>query len=168
MLVICLYLAGCGKDKQPVHILENNTERSGRYAAATYSPVDLSNFAKKNIFGLIKKPKPEPVPPPKKIGAPQLQGISTLYSPPKAVLRMSKAGGGKARSVFLGPEESKDGVEVISVDVATSTVVVKVGEHTYVLKIENPKLASKPVLGRRSRSPDAPRTTGPSRPGSSG
>ncbi len=119
----------------------------------------------------IEEPKIEEFVP---VGAPHLQGISTLYNPPKAVLRMSKAGGGKARSVFLGPEESKDGVEVLSVDVASSTVVVKVGEHTYDLTIEKPKFASKPSLGSGSRGSSrkpstSGRTTRPSnRPGSTG
>ena len=101
------------------------------------------------------------------VGAPQLQGISTLYNPPKAVLRMSKAGGGKAMSVFLGPEESKDGVEVVSIDVATSTVVVKVGENTYDLKIEKPKFVSKPTPSRGSRYPSRG-SSGSGRPSSSG
>ena len=128
-------------------------------------------------FGVIVRKDPFRLNPPPKVekpaeiidfvpvGAPQLQGISTLYNPPKAVLRMSKAGGGKAKSVFLGPEESKDGVEVISVDVATSTVVVKVGGNTYDLKIEKPKFASKPATTRGSRFP--PRSSSRSRPSGS-
>ena len=112
-----------------------------------------------------KVEKPVEIPDFVPVGAPQLQGISTLYNPPKAVLRMSKTGGGKATSVFLGPEESKDGVEVISVDVDTSTVVVKVGENTYDLKIEKPKFASKPTLGSGSRF--SPRGSTGSRPSSS-
>ena len=130
-------------------------------------------------FGVIVRKDPFRLNPPPKIekpaeieefipvGAPQLQGISTLYNPPKAVLRMSKAGGGKAISVFLGPEESKDGVEVLSIDVATSTVVVKVGENTYDLKIEKPQFASKePTPSRGSRYPPRGSSTS-KRPGSS-
>ena len=86
-----------------------------------------------------------------RVGAPQLQGISTLYNPPKAVLRMSKTGGGKVGSVFLAPGERNLEVEVVSIDVDTSTVVVKVGELTYDLKIEKPKFASKPTSGSGSR-----------------
>ena len=43
-----------------------------------------------------KVEKPVEIPDFVPVGAPQLQGISTLYNPPKAVLRMSKTGGGKA------------------------------------------------------------------------
>ena len=116
-------------------------------------------------FGVIVSKDPFRLNPPPKIekpaeiedfvpvGAPKLMGISTLYNPPKAVLRMSKAGGGKAVSVFLGPTEGKDGVEVVSVDVAASKVVVKVGEITYDLTIEKPKFASSPTPDRGSRFP---------------
>lgn len=79
---------------------------------------------------------------PPKVGVPQLQGISTLYNPPKAVLRMSKSGSGKSGSVFLAPGQMKDGVEVVSIDVPTSTVVVKVGANAYNLKIKRPKRLS--------------------------
>ena len=111
-------------------------------------------IVRKDPFRLNPPPKvekPVEIPDFVPVGAPQLQGISTLYNPPKAVLRMSKTGGGKAGSVFLEPGQMKDGVEVISVDVDTSTVVVKVGENTYDLKIEKPKFASKPTSGSGSR-----------------
>ena len=116
-------------------------------------------------FGVIVRKDPFRLNPPPKVekpveiekftpvGAPQLQGISTLYNPPKAVLRMSKTGGGKVGSVFLAPGERNGEVEVVSVDVDTSTVVVKVGELTYDLKIEKPKFASKPTSGSGSRFP---------------
>jgi hypothetical protein len=130
-------------------------------------------------FGVIVRKDPFRLNPPPKIekpaeikefvrvGAPQLQGISTLYNPPKAVLRMSKTGGGKVGSVFLAPGERNREVEVVSVDVDTSTVVVKVGELTYDLKIEKPKFASKPTSGSGSRFP--PRGSTGSRPrGSTG
>ena len=111
-------------------------------------------IVRKDPFRLNPPPKvekPAEIPDFVPVGAPQLQGISTLYNPPKAVLRMSKTGGGKAGSVFLEPGQMKDGVEVVSVDVDTSTVVVKVGENTYDLKIEKPKFASKPTSGSGSR-----------------
>ena len=130
-------------------------------------------------FGVIVRKDPFRLNPPPKVekpveiekftpvGAPQLQGISTLYNPPKAVLRMSKTGGGKVGSVFLAPGERNLEVEVVSVDVDTSTVVVKVGELTYDLKIEKPKFASKPTSGSGSRFP--PRISTGSRPrGSTG
>jgi hypothetical protein len=127
-------------------------------------------------FGVIVRKDPFRLNPPPKVEkpaeieelvpvAPQLQGISTLYSPPKALLRISKAGGGKAMSVFLESGEEKGGVEVISVDVATSTVVVKVSENTYDLKIEKPKFVSKPTTARGSRFP--PRGSSGSRLGGS-
>jgi hypothetical protein len=59
----------------------------------------------------------------------------------------------------------KDGVEVVSVDVDTSTVVVKVGRNTYDLKIEKPNFASKSTSGSGSRFP--PRGSTGSRPSSS-
>jgi hypothetical protein len=111
-------------------------------------------IVRKDPFRLNPPPKvekPVEIPDFVPVGAPQLQGISTLNNRPKAVLRMSKTGGGKAGSVFLEPGEKMNGVEVISVDVDTSTVVVKVGENTYDLKIEKPKFASKPTSGSGSR-----------------
>lgn len=130
-------------------------------------------------FGVIVSKDPFRLNPPPKVdkpaeiedfvpvGAPKLMGISTLYNPPKAVLRMSKAGGSKTVSVFLGPEESKDGVEVVSVDVADSKVVVKVGENTYDLKIEKPKFASNPSPDRGSRFPPKGSFGSKQRPGDS-
>jgi hypothetical protein len=111
---------------------------------------------------VVKPPEIEKFVP---VGAPVLQGISTLYNPPKAVLRMNKAGGGKAGSVFLAPGESMDGVEVISIDVATSTVVVKVGADTYDLgeNLKKSTFAPKITTVRGSRFP--PHGSTGSRPG---
>lgn len=150
-----------GPELKPVEVAPEKPKDDDALAAARQE----AKMKALKEFGVIVRKDPFRLNPPPKVekpveieefvpvGAPQLQGISTLYNPPKAVLRMSKAGGGKAKSVFLGPEESKDGVEVISVDVATSTVVVKVGENTYDLKIEKPKFASKPTSGSGSRFP---------------
>ena len=164
-----------GPELKPVEIIPEKPKDDDALAAARR---DAKIKALKE-FGVIVDKDPFRLEKPAKIkkpveieeivqaGAPQLQGISTLYNPPKAVLRMSKAGGGKAMSVFLAPEESKDGVEVISIDVATSTVVVKVGENTYDLKIEKPKFASKPTSSRGSRYPSRG-SSGSGRPSSSG
>jgi hypothetical protein len=125
-------------------------------------------IVRKDPFRLKQPPKVEKrpeIPDFVPVRVPQLQGISTLYNPPKAVLRMSKTGGGKAESVFLAPGERNREVEVISVDVNTSTVVVKVGENTYDLKIDRPKFASKPTLGSGSRF--SPRGSTGSRPSGS-
>ena len=125
-------------------------------------------IVRKDPFRLNPPPKvekPVEIPDFVPVGAPQLQGISTLYDPPKAVLRMSKTSGGKAGSVFLEPGQMKDGVEVVSVDVDTSTVVVKVGRNTYDLKIEKPNFAFKSTSGSGSRFP--PRGSTGSRPSSS-
>ena len=164
-----------GPELKPLEIIPEKPKDDGALEAARQK----AKIKALNEFGVIVRKDPFRLKPPPKIekpaeievfipvGAPQLQGISTFYNPPKAVLRMSKAGGGKAMSVFLGPEESKDGVEVISIDVATSTVVVKVGENTYDLKIEKPKFASKPTLSRGSRYPSRG-SSGSGRPSSSG
>ena len=131
-------------------------------------------------FGVIVRKDPFRLTPPPKIekpaeieefipaAAPKLQGIATFYNPPKAILRMSKVRGGNAASVFLGPEESKDGVEVLSIDLETSTVVVKVADQTYDLKLERAQHASKPASNPGNRFPPrGSRTSGSSRPGSS-
>ena len=164
-----------GPELKPLEIIPEKPKDDGALEAARQK----AKIKALNEFGVIVRKDPFRLKPPPKIekpaeievfipvGAPQLQGISTFYNPPKAVLRMSKAGGGKAMSVFLGPEESKDGVEVISIDVATSTVVVKVGENTYYLKIEKPKFASKPTSSRGSRYPSRG-SSGSGRPSSSG
>jgi len=164
-----------GPELKPVEIIPEKPKDDDALAAARQE----AKIKALKEFGVIVRKDPFRLNPPPKIekpveieefipvGAPQLQGISTLYNPPKAVLRMSKAGGGKAMSVFLGPEESKDGVEVVSIDVATSTVVVKVGENTYDLKIEKPKFVSKPTSSRGSRYPSRG-SSGSDRPSSSG
>jgi hypothetical protein len=164
-----------GPELKPVEIAPEKPKDDDALTAARHD----AKIKALNEFGVIVRKDPFRLNPPPKIekpveieefvpvGAPQLQGISTLYNPPKAVLRMSKAGGGKAMSVFLGPEESKDGVEVVSIDVATSTVVVKVGENTYDLKIEKPKFVSKPTPSRGSRYPSRG-SSGSGRPSSSG
>jgi hypothetical protein len=162
-----------GPELKPVEIAPEKPKDDDALTAARH---DAKIKALKE-FGVIVRKDPFRLNPPPKIekpadieefipvGAPQLQGISTLYNPPKAVLRMSKPGGGKAMSIFLGPEESKDGVEVISVNVATSTVVVKVGENTYDLKIKKPRYASKPTPPRSSSGLTRPGR--PSRPSGS-
>jgi hypothetical protein len=164
-----------GPELKPVEIAPEKPKDDDALTAARHD----AKIKALNEFGVIVRKDPFRLNPPPKIekpveieefvpvGAPQLQGISTLYNPPKAVLRMSKAGGGKAMSVFLGPEESKDGVEVVSIDVATSTVVVKVGENTYDLKIEKPKFGSKLTSSRGSRYPSRG-SPGSGRPSSSG
>jgi len=164
-----------GPELKPVEIAPEKPKDDDALTAARHD----AKIKALNEFGVIVRKDPFRLNPPPKIekpveieefvpvGAPQLQGISTLYNPPKAVLRMSKAGGGKAMSVFLGPEESKDGVEVVSIDVATSTVVVKVGENTYDLKIEKPKFVSKLISSRGSRYPSRG-SSGSGRPSSSG
>jgi len=148
-----------GPELKPVEVMPEKPKDEDALAAARQEAKikaleEFGVIVRKDPFRLKQPPKvekPVEIPDFVPVGAPQLQGISTLYNPPKAVLRMSKTGGGKATSVFLGPEESKDGVEVISVDVDTSTVVVKVGENTYDLKIEKPKFTSKPTPGSGSR-----------------
>jgi hypothetical protein len=112
-------------------------------------------IVRKDPFRLKQPPKVEKrpeIPDFVPVRVPQLQGISTLYNPPKAVLRMSKTGGGKAESVFLAPGERNLEVEVISIDVATSTVVVKVGAVTYDLgeNLKKATFASKPTSGSGS------------------
>ena len=148
-----------GPELKPVEVVpekpkDDNALAAARQEAKIKALKEFGVIVLKDPFRLNPPPKiqkPVEIPDFVPVGAPQLQGISTLYNLPKAVLRMSKTGGGKATSVFLKPGEKMNGVEVISIDVATSTVVVKVGENTYDLKIEKPKFASKPTSGSGSR-----------------
>ena len=147
-----------GPELKPVEVAPEKPKDDDALAAARQEAKikalkEFGVIVRKDPFRLNPPPKVEKrpeIPDFVPVGAPQLQGISTLYNPPKAVLRMSKSGGGKAGSVLLAPGEKLGEVEVISIDVPTSTVVVEVGKNTYDLKIEKPKFASKPTSGRGS------------------
>ena len=162
-----------GPELKPVEVAPEKPKDDDALAAARQEAKikalkEFGVIVRKDPFRLNPPPKVEKrpeIPDFVPVGAPQLQGISTLYNPPKAVLRMSKSGGGKAGSVLLAPGEKLGEVEVISIDVPTSTVVVEVGKNTYDLKIEKPKFASKPTSGRGS---SGSRTSGTRTSGSSG
>jgi hypothetical protein len=146
----------------------NNNEEQNK-AIHQYLDNASQTFTKSDAFRLIPPPKIEK---PAKIvefvpvAVPQLAGLLRINGRTKALFRMLPTRGGKAQYVQLAVGESRDGVEVISVDVATSTVMVKVGKNTYDFKIEKPKLASKPASERGSSGSRPSRTSG-SRPGGS-
>ncbi len=146
----------------------NNNEEQNK-VIHQYLDNASQTFTKSDAFRLIPPPKIEK---PAKIvefvpvAVPQLAGLLRINGRTKALFRMLPTRGGKAQYVQLAVGESRDGVEVISVDVATSTVMVKVGKNTYDFKIEKPKLASKPASERGSSGSRPSRTSG-SRPGGS-
>ena len=97
-------------------------------------------FTKSDAFRLKPPPEIEKFVP---VGAPQLAGLLRINDRTKAILRISPPRGKKAQYYELAVGEDQDGVEVISVDVVASTVVVKIGETTYDLKIEKLKSNAK-------------------------
>ena len=103
-------------------------------------------FTKSDAFRLKAPPKVEKPAEIEKfvpVGAPQLAGLLRINDRTKAILRISPPRGKKAQYYELAVGEDQDGVEVISVDVVASTVVVKIGETTYDLKIEKLKSNAK-------------------------
>ena len=97
-------------------------------------------FTKSDAFRLKPPPEIEKFVP---VDAPQLAGLLRINGRTKAILRISPPRGKKAQYYELAVGEDQDGVEVISVDVVASTVVVKIGETTYDLKIEKLKSNAK-------------------------
>ena len=122
----------------------NNNEEQNK-AIHQYLDNASQTFTKSDAFRLIPPPKIEK---PAKIeefvpvGAPQLAGLLRINGRTKAILRISPPRGKKAQYYELAVGEDQDGVKVISVDVTASTVVVKIGETTYDLKIGKQNSAS--------------------------
>ena len=122
----------------------NNNEEQNK-AIHQYLDNASQTFTKSDAFRLIPPPKVEKPAEIEKfvpVGAPQLAGLLRINGRTKAILRISPPKGKKAQYYELAVGEDQDGVKVISVDVAASTVVVKIAETTYDLKIGKQKSAS--------------------------
>jgi hypothetical protein len=122
----------------------NNNEEQNK-AIHQYLDNASQTFAKSDAFRLIPPPKVEKPPEIEEfvpVGAPQLAGLLRINGRTKAILRISPPRGKKAQYYELAVGEDQDGVKVISVDVTASTVVVKIGETTYDLKIGKQNSAS--------------------------
>ena len=122
----------------------NNNEEQNK-AIHQYLDNASQTFTKSDAFRLIPPPKVEKPPEIEEfvpVGAPQLAGLLRINGRTKAILRISPPRGKKAQYYELAVGEDQDGVKVISVDVTASTVVVKIGETTYDLKIGKQNSAS--------------------------
>ncbi len=122
----------------------NNNEEQNK-AIHQYLDNASQTFAKSDAFRLIPPPKVEKPPEIEEfvpVDAPQLAGLLRINGRTKAILRISPPRGKKAQYYELAVGEDQDGVKVISVDVTASTVVVKIGETTYDLKIGKQNSAS--------------------------
>ena len=123
----------------------NNNEKQNK-AIHQYLDNASQTFTKSDAFRLKVPPKVEKPAEIEKfvpVGAPQLAGLLRINGRTKAILRISPPRGKKAQYYELAVGEDQDGVKVISVDVTASTVVVKIGETTYDLKIGKQNSASK-------------------------
>ena len=126
----------------PIAALDNEKQNK---AIHQYLDKASQTFTKSDAFRLKPPPKFEKPTEIEKflpVGAPQLAGLLRINGTTKAILRITPPKGKKAQYYELAVGENQDGVKVISVDVAASTVVVKIGETTYDLKIGKQNSAS--------------------------
>ncbi|MDP6730706.1 MAG: hypothetical protein QF675_12050 [SAR324 cluster bacterium] len=127
----------------PIAALDNENQNK---AIHQYLDKASQTFTKSDAFRLKPPPKiekPAEIEKNVPVGAPQLAGLLRINGTTKAILRISPPRGKKAQYYELAVGENQDGVKVISVDVTASTVVVKIGETTYDLKIEKLKSNAK-------------------------
>jgi len=126
-------------------------------SAETTNPYEA--IASRNPFG-IKDPPPPPPPkdntPPVALPKVILTGIESMFGPPRALLEVTENEPGKAANVkrpILRQGEKEGNIEVVSIDVANNSVMVKNGGFQTNLNFEVPKSTPAPAAANMTAAP---------------